>query len=235
MISDFNVSVQSKMFDIYGHLPNHSYFLLLENALIENNQKILETNQCQIKARYFKSIDKDGSYRIEVHQNLKDTSYTFLDENNTRYFSMSLSKLDNEEIEIPIIYEKSISYDGRFPIYKNNIFPSDVAKDLVEQRLHFAMKKFGHGLKSLLEMGLGFYVIGFEFKMRSLIPSGSALCSSWISEIEGNNSILRVPFYFINENSSSPYASGQMDAVVIDTRSGKPTSLPEEFKSLFFK
>ncbi len=235
MISNFKISVQSNMFDIYGHLPNHSYFLLLENALIENNQKILETNPYQIKARYFKSIDKDGLYRIEVLQNLNDTSYTYLDENNTRYFSMSLSKLHNEEIETPNIQDKSISYDGRFLFNKNNIFPSDVAKDLVEQRLHFAMKKFGHGLKSLMEMGLGFYVIGFEFKMKSQIPSGNVLCSSWISEIERNNSILRVPFYFLNENSSSPHASGQMDAVVIDTRSGKPTSLPEEFKSLFFK
>jgi len=226
-------SLQPEMFDIYGHLPSHSYMELVESSphFIEN---FGEKSLLALKIKYRRSIESGGDYKIHKSPTKKDEHF-FEIKNDAGHSFCSVLVQDgaHPRLEATETPPESHLYLSNYKTDRKSFRASDVIQDLLLKRVEYAQAQFNESLESLIQRNVGFYVTEIDFTLAKLESPNSISCQSWVSRLSGGNMILNVPFALSTE--LGPMASGHLKAAVIDISTKKPTPLPKNLRNLFFK
>ena len=105
---------------------------------------------------------------------------------------------------------------------------------LVTSRWFYCAEKFGLGAQHFIDHGYGFYLVHYEvdYKRPILVKDAQVFVHSYIQS--ENQQIYSVKFDIKNEADDKTHASGLMNFAVIDLKTNKRTSMPEEFIQYFW-
>lgn len=140
----------------------------------------------------------------------------------------------DESKRIPIIYQKE--QDIRFgELDPYGHLSAKHYLDLVaSSRLLFLERDLGYSLEKLTAAGFAFYLRKATQNFRvPIVGLQRIMIKSFVSKAEG--SLFVIDFDIQNEKQTKTHASGQLEYVVVDMKTQRPTSAPDWLTALFFK
>ena len=106
---------------------------------------------------------------------------------------------------------------------------------VINSRLLFLEDRFGLDLDKIAKTGYGFYATEGEIKfLRPIMGLRSLDIETFVASVK-DEVTLTVPFTIRDLKTAKLNSKGKLHFTIIDLKTGKPSSLTEDLKKLFFE